>query len=110
MLKGLGDLGKMGGIIKQAMEMKARIEELKEKLGDMTVETAVGGDMVRIVMNGRMEVVSLKIAPAVIDAEDPESLEGLVAAAVNAAIARVQEMVKEKMTELTGGVDIPGMI
>jgi len=110
MLKGLGDLGKMGGIIKQAMEMKTRIEELKEKLGDMHVETAVGGDLVKVVMNGNMEIVSIKIDPSVIDANDPDTLEGLVAAAVNASIAKVQEMVKGKMTELTGGVDLPGMI
>ncbi len=110
MLKGLGDLGKMGGILKQAVAMKERIEELKEKLGDMHVESSVGGDMVTVVMNGKLEVVSLKIAPAVIDPDDPESLEGLVAAAMNASIIKVQEMVKEKMTELTGGVDIPGMM
>ena len=110
MLKGLGDLGKMGGILKQAMEMKGRIEELKENLGEMHVESSVGGDMVTIVMNGNMEVVSLKIDPALIDAEDPETLEGMVAAAVNASISKVQEMVKGKMTELTGGVDIPGIV
>jgi len=110
MLKGLGDLGKMGGIIKQAMEMKTRIEELKEKLGDMHVESAVGGDLVKIVMNGRIEIISIKIDPSVIDANDPDTLEGLIAAAVNAAVSKVQEMVKGKMTELTGGVDIPGMI
>ncbi|HDP35932.1 MAG TPA: YbaB/EbfC family nucleoid-associated protein [Candidatus Hydrogenedentes bacterium] len=110
MLKGLGDLGKMGGIIKQAMEMKTRIDELKEKLGDMRIETSVGGDMVSIVMNGNMEVVSIKISPSIIDANDPETLEGLVTAAVNASVSKVQEMVKKKMTELTGGVDIPGMI
>lgn len=110
MLKGLGDLGKMGGIIKQAMEMKTRIEELKEKLGDMQMETSVGGDLVTVVMNGNMEIVSIKIDPSVIDADDPDTLEGLVAAAVNASISKVQEMVKGKMTELTGGVDVPGMI
>ncbi len=110
MLKGFGDLGKMGGILKQAMEMKGRIEELKENLGDMHVETSVGGDMVTVVMNGNMEVVSIKIAPSIIDAEDPEMLEGMVAAAMNASLSKVQAMVKEKMTELTGGVDIPGMI
>ena len=110
MLKGLGDLGKMGGIIKQAMEMKTRIEELKEKLGDLHIETSVGGDMVIIVMNGNMEVISCKIDPAIIDASESETLEGLIAAAINASVTKVQEMVKAKMTELTGGVDIPGMI
>jgi DNA-binding YbaB/EbfC family protein len=109
MLKGLGDLGKMGGILKQAMEMKSRIEELKESLADMRMESSVGGDMVVIVMNGQMEIISIKIAPELINPDDPEMLESMVAAAVNAAIAKVQSAVKEKMTELTGGVDIPGL-
>lgn len=110
MLKGLGDLGKMGGILKQAMEMKGRIEALKGQLGDFRVEASVGGGMVTITMNGNMEALSIKIDPELIDSDDPEMLEGMICAAVNAGVAKTQELVKSKMTELTGGVDIPGMI
>lgn len=110
MLKGLGDLGKMGGILKQAMEMKGRIEELKSQLGEYRIETEVGGGMVAIVMNGNMEALSIKIDPELINAEDPEMLESMVCAAVNAGVSKVQEMVKAKMTDLTGGVEIPGMV
>ncbi len=110
MLKGLGDLGKMGGILKQAMEMKGRIEELKGKLGEYRVETEVGGGMVAIVLNGNMEVISIKIDPELINPDDPEMLESMICAAVNAGVSKVQELVKAKMTELTGGVDIPGMV
>jgi hypothetical protein len=96
-------------MLKQAMEMKGKIEEVKESLGDERVEAAAGGGMVTVVMNGKFELQSLKIDPEVVDAGDIEMLETLVAAAVNEGIRQVQELVKAKMTELTGGLDIPGL-
>ena len=109
MLKGLGDLGKMGGILKQAMEMKGRIEELKAKLGDERIEFSVAGE-VSAVVNGNMEVISIKINPELLKTEDVETVEGVVCAAVNGALEKTREMVKTKMTELTGNVDIPGLV
>jgi hypothetical protein len=105
----MGNLGNLGGIMKQAMEMKGRMEEMKERLGDETVEATAGGGMVNVVMNGRFEVVSLAIEPEVIDPNEPEMLETLVRAAVNEGVRQVQELVKSKMSELTGGMDIPGL-
>ena len=109
MLKGLGDLGKMGGMLKQAMEMKGKIEEVKESLGDEQVEASAGGGMVKVVANGRMEILSLKIDPEVVNPEDIEMLETLVMACVNDATGKAREMVQEKMQELTGGFNIPGL-
>lgn len=108
MLKGLGDLSKMGGLIKQAMEMKGRIDELKGKLGDERVEFSVAGE-VSVVMNGNMEIISLNINPDLLKSEDLETIEGIIAAAVNGAIEKTREMVKTKMSELAGNVDIPGI-
>ena len=107
--KGLGSLGQMGGLMKQAMAMKGKIEELKESLGDEQVEAAVGGGMVAVVMNGRFEVLSVKIDPDIIDKEDPEMLETMVQAAMNEGVHKAQQMLKEKMGDLTGGIDIPGL-
>jgi len=109
MLKGLGDLGKMGGIIKQALEMKGKIEELKEKMGDMEIPYAIGGDMVTVVMTGKLEVKSLTISQELLEQNDREMLESMVQAAMSGAIAKAHDAVKEKMTELTGGIDIPGL-
>jgi nucleoid-associated protein EbfC len=109
MLKGLGDLGKMGSILKQAMEMKGRIEELKEKLGDARVEFSVAGE-VEVVINGNMEILSLKINPELLKTEDVDTIEGIICAAVNGGLEKVRDMVKTKMTELTGNVEIPGLI
>jgi len=107
--KGLGGLGDMGNMLKNAMALKENIDKLKESLGDEIVEASAGGGMVTVVMNGRMEVQSVKIDPDVITPDDPEMLETLVAAALNEATRKAQEMVKEKMTEITGGIDIPGL-
>ncbi len=108
--KGLGSLGDLSNMLKQAMEVKGKIEELKERLADETVEVSAGGGMVSVAMRGNFEVLSLKIDPEVIDKEDPEMLETLIRAALNEGIVQVQELVKSKMRELTGGIDIPGLI
>ncbi len=109
MLKGLGDLGKMGGMLKQAMEVKQNIEALKETLGNERVEASAGGGMVTVEMSGKMEVLAVKIDPEVVDKNEVEVLETLVRAAVNEAGEKAKELVKVKMSELTGGLDIPGL-
>jgi len=107
--KGLGQLGNLQNMLQQARNMKENIEELKEKLADERVEASAGGGMVNVTMNGKFEIVDVKIDPEVINKDDPEMLETLVRAAMNDAVRKVQELVKAKMTELTGGIDIPGL-
>jgi len=107
--KGLGGLGNMGQLMRQALDLKANMERLKEDLARERVEASAGGGMVTIVMNGKMEVLSIKIDPEVINAAEPEILETLVAAAVNEATRLAQDRVRDKMSEITGGLDIPGL-
>ncbi len=107
--KGLGGLGDIGNMMKHALELKSNMERLKETLAAERVEGSSGGGMVTVLMSGRLEVLSVKIDPEIVNPEDPEMLETLVAAAMNEANRKAQEMVKEKMTELTGGIDIPGI-
>lgn len=109
MLKGLGNLGNLAGVVKQAMAVKEKIEAMKESLGEERIEAAAGGGMVSVVMNGRFELESLHLDPEIIDKDDPEMLETLIRAAVNEAVRKVQDLVKERMTEITGGIDIPGV-
>lgn len=104
--KGLGNLSNM---VKQAMDVKNKMEELKDSLANEQVEATAGGGMVTIVMNGKFEVLSVKIDPEVIDKEDPEMLETLVRAAMNEGNRKVQELVKSKMSDIAGDVDIPGL-
>ena len=109
MFKGLGDLGKMSGMLKQAMELKNNIDAFKEKLADERIEASAGGGMVKVMVSGKMELLDLKIDPEVIDRDDPEMLETLVRAAINDAMDKARELVKERMSEMTGGIDIPGL-
>ena len=107
--KGLGNLGNLSGMLKQAMDVKAKIETLKESLGNESVEASSGGGMVTVTMTGKFEVLSIHIDPEIIDKDDPETLEVLVLAAFNEAVQKVQTLVETKMKELTGGIDIPGL-
>ncbi len=99
----------MGNMMKQAQELQSKIFKLQEKLADRTVETTVGGGMVKAVANGKQELLSIKIDPEVVDPNDVQMLEDLVVAAVNEVLKKSQEMVSEEMTKLTGGFKIPGI-
>lgn len=107
--KGLGGLGDLGNMMRHAMDLKSNLEQLKESLAQERIEANAGGGMVSVVMSGKLEVLSISIDRDIINPEDPEMLETLVAAAMNEANRKAQELVKEKMTELTGGIDIPGL-
>ena len=99
----------MGNMLKQAQKLQSKIFKLQEELADRTVETTVGGGMVKAVANGRQELISISIDPEVVDPEDVQMLEDLVVAAVNDVLKKAQEMVSEEMTKLTGGFNIPGI-
>ena len=103
MVKGFGD------ILKQAQQMHAKISQLQEEMAGKTVETSSGGGMVNIVMNGKQEILSVRIEPEVINQEDVEMLQDLIAAAVNEAIRKSQEIMAEEMKKITGGLSIPGL-
>jgi hypothetical protein len=90
--------------------MHARISELQEEMAKKTVETSSGGGMVSIVMNGKQEILSVRIDPEVVNRDDVEMLQDLIAAAVNEAIRKSQEMMTEEMKKITGGLSIPGLI
>ena len=94
-------------ILQQAKKMQDRLMKLQEEMGDKTVEAQSGGGMVTCVVNGRQEVVSLKISPAVLEEKDNELLEDLIMAAVNEGLNRSREMVQEEMSRVTGGMQMP---
>jgi len=99
----------IGKLLKQAQQMQSKMTRMQEELADKTVEASAGGGMVKVVMNGKHEVVSVKIDPEVVDPGDVEMLEDLVAAAVTEAANQVEEMVRNEMSSLTGGMPLPGM-
>lgn len=94
-------------ILQQAKKMQDRMMKLQEEMGDKTVEAQSGGGMVSCVVNGRQEVLSLKISPEVLEEKDNELLEDLIVAAVNEGLNRSREMVQEEMSKITGGMQMP---
>lgn len=100
----------MGNMMKQAQKLQAKMMRLQEELAQKTVEAAAGGGMVKVVANGKQQVVSVQIEREVVDPEDVEMLQDLVLAAVNDALAKSQEMVSSEMSRLTGGMKIPGIM
>lgn len=100
----------MGNMMKQAQKLQSKMLKMQEELADKTVESSSGGGMVKVVANGRQQIVSIQIEDEVIDPDDAEMLQDLVLAAVNDALSKSQEMVSAEMSKLTGGLNIPGLM
>jgi len=99
-----------GNLLKQAQEMHTKIAQLQEEMAGKTVEASSGGGMVNIVMNGKQEVISIRIDPEVVNREEIDMLQDLIAAAMNEAIRKSHEMMTEEMKKITGGLSIPGLL
>ena len=102
--KGLGDL------MKQAQKLQSKMMELQEELVGKTVEATAGGGMVAVVVNGKQELVSLKLDPEVVNRDEIEMLQDLIIAAANEGIRKAQQIWAEEMRKLTGGMVIPGLM
>ena len=99
----------MANMMKQAQQLQAKMLKLQEELAEKTVESSSGGGMVKVIANGRQQIVSIQIENEVVDPDDVEMLQDLVLAAVNDALNKAQEMVSGEMGKLTGGLNIPGL-
>ncbi len=97
----------LSNIMKQAQQMQERVKKLQEEAASKTVEASSGGGMVTVVANGRQEVLSIKIDPSVVDPKDLEMLQDLITAAVNEALRKSQDLMKEEMGKLTAGMGLP---
>ncbi len=99
----------MNKLMKQAQQMQAKMQKMQKEMEDRTIEATAGGGVVKVVVNGKQELVDLKIDPEAVDPEDVEMLEDLILAAVNEGMRKMQEEVNNEMSKLTGGMNIPGM-
>ncbi|MCX5840975.1 MAG: YbaB/EbfC family nucleoid-associated protein [Deltaproteobacteria bacterium] len=98
-----------GNIMKQAKKLQERMAQLQDELALKTVEASAGGGMVSVLVNGRHELVSLKIEKEVVNPEDLDMLQDLIIAAVNEGVRKAQEMATAEMAKITGGLSIPGL-
>jgi len=97
------------GMIKQAMEMRSKLEKAQKELAKKTVEAESGKGAVKVVASGQLRIVSIKIDPSVINPQKSGDLEKLVFKAVNDALHDAQEMAAKELNQITGGMKIPGL-
>lgn len=96
-------------LMKQAQEMKEKIEEAQDKLKDIIVDASVGGGMVTVKMNCKMDVTDIEINEEVIKVEEKEILKDLLISAFNEAKRKAESVAQEEMGKITGGMNLPGM-
>ncbi|MFP5492296.1 MAG: YbaB/EbfC family nucleoid-associated protein [Bacteriovoracia bacterium] len=96
-------------MMKQAQQMQAKMATLQNELATREVEASAGGGAVKVKVNGKQELLSIKISKEAVDPNDVETLEELVFTAVNQAMKQSQEMVTSAMSKITGGMNLPGM-
>lgn len=99
----------MQEIMRQAKRMQAKMEKVREEVGNQTVDGSAGGGMVVVTVSGNCEVKAVKIEKQVVDPEEIEMLQDLIAAATNQAFTRANEMMQSELSKVTGGMPIPGM-
>lgn len=105
LLKGMP--GNLQEIFGQAAQLQDKMQKLQQELAQHLCEASAGGGMVTAKVNGKNEVVELKIDPSVVTASDVEMLQDLIRAAVNEAMRRSREHMSAEMQKLTGGLPIP---
>ena len=103
--------GSMGGgnLMAQVRKMQEEMEKTQEELAGEEVTGSSGGGMVEIVMDGHQVVKSVRLNPEVVDPDDVEMLQDLLLAALNDATEKAKALVEERMGDVTGGVNIPGL-
>jgi DNA-binding YbaB/EbfC family protein len=99
--------GNMNNLMKQAQRMQKQMEEAQKDLETKEFEASAGGGVVKATVNGKKELVSVKIDPDAVDPEDVEMLEDMVIAAVNEAIRAAMDDMSASMNKITGGLNVP---
>lgn len=112
--KGFGGSGmnqnkKVPNVVKQAQLMQEKMETVQQEVEKQEVEATAGGGAVTVKMNGKKEVISVKIKPEAVDPEDVETLEDLITVAVNDAIKQAEALMESAMSEITGNINLPGL-
>lgn len=105
---GGGMPGNMNNLMKQAQKMQAKMQESQKEMEEKEYEASVGGGAVTVKMSGKREVLSVKLSEEVVDPDDIEMLEDLIAAAVNEVNRQIDEESSKSMEALTGGMNLGG--
>ncbi|MDR1241415.1 MAG: YbaB/EbfC family nucleoid-associated protein [Deltaproteobacteria bacterium] len=103
-MKGMNDL------LRQAQIMQSKMAKIQEEAGERQVEAASGGGMVKVIANGKQQILSIVMEKEAVNPEDVEMLQDLTLTAVNEALRLAREMMEQEMGALTGGLKIPGFM
>ena len=96
-------------ILKNAQKIQEQMGAFQEKLGAITETGAAGGGMVEIDLNGKIELVAVRIAPEAMDSGDTEMLQDLITAAFSSALEKVKETINREMGAMAGGIGLGGL-
>ena len=99
----------MQQIMRQAQKMQKKMEEAQAEAAAQVVEASAGGGMVSVKVNGKQELLEVVIEKDVVNPDDVEMLQDLIAAAVNEGMNKAQQVMQDKLQGITGGLNIPGM-
>ncbi|MEQ6378169.1 YbaB/EbfC family nucleoid-associated protein [Bacillaceae bacterium S4-13-58] len=104
-----GGMGNMNNMMKQMQKMQKKMTDAQEELYAMTFEATAGGGMVKVVANGKKEIVEIEIKEEVVDPDDVEMLQDLILAATNEVLTQVDTKTNDTMGQFTKGLNMPGM-
>lgn len=109
--KGMGGQGpaNMQSMLKQAQKMQEDMQAKQAELEEQEYEVAAGGGVVQVRINGKREILSVKLSPEIVDPDDIETLEDLIVAGINEAIKKVETISGEEMQKITGSLGLPGL-
>jgi nucleoid-associated protein EbfC len=96
-----------GQILNQAKKMQEKFEKLQKEMEGKTIEAQSGGGMVTCVVNGKQDLISLKISDEIWEERDKEMLEDLIVAAINEGLEKSKDLWKDEMSQITGGMQLP---
>jgi nucleoid-associated protein EbfC len=97
-------------LLQQAQKLQGNFKQMQSQMENQKIEGTAGGGMVRAVVNGKQELLEIRIDPDILDPKDTEMLEELVTAAVNNALEKSRAMLVEEMSRITGGMSLPGIL
>ena len=107
--KGMGGAGNMNAMLQQAQKMQEDMAAKQEELEAREYDISAGGGAVNLKINGKKQILSLDIAPEIVDPDDIETLSDILIAAVNEAIKRVEDTNSEELGQITGPMNLPGL-
>ncbi|MDR1245701.1 MAG: YbaB/EbfC family nucleoid-associated protein [Clostridiales Family XIII bacterium] len=96
--------------IRRLQAMQKRMDEVQAEIEEKEVDATVGGGAVKVKVNGKKELVSIEISPDALDPDDAEMLQDLIVVAVNEGLRQIEEISKNEMEKLTGGLSVPGLM